>query len=155
MTETCHETAIVTAIAKPGYVRVKIERAEACHGCAARGACTTLGGQKSDLFLEVENTVQAEPGDSVRISLAESSVVTAAAVLYLLPAVGLVVGAFLGNSQAEVMQMPVDPAAALGAGVGLVVGLLGSRLISGRLSRNPQFVPTMVEVVSRGTRREQ
>jgi sigma-E factor negative regulatory protein RseC len=149
MSENCHEIGVVTAHGRPGYVRVKIERAEACHSCAAQGACATLGGQKADIVLEVANTEQALPGDSVRISLAESSVVTAAAVLYLLPALGLVLGAFAGNSHSAALGMSGDPAAALGAVVGLGLGLLTARLVSGRLSKNPRFVPQMVEIVAR------
>lgn len=152
MSENCHEIGLVTAYAGPGYVRVKIERAEACHSCAAQGACATLGGQRADIVLDVENTEQSLPGDAVRISLAESSVVTAAAVLYLLPALGLILGAFAGNSHSAALGMSGDPAAALGAGVGLGWGLLTARLVSVRLSKSPRFVPKMVEVVSRAPR---
>jgi sigma-E factor negative regulatory protein RseC len=150
MSDNCHEIGVVTGQGKPGHVRVKIERAEACHSCAARGACATLGGQKADLLLEVENTVDAQTGDAVRISLAESSVVTAAAVLYLLPAFGLVAGAFTMHVQAAPLGMTGDAPTALGAGIGLVVGLLVAKLISGRLSRSARFIPKLVEVVSRG-----
>ncbi|MCU0660927.1 MAG: SoxR reducing system RseC family protein [Myxococcota bacterium] len=152
MSENCQETGIVTAHGKPGYVRVKIERAEACHSCAARGACGALGGQKADLLLEVQNTVQAQIGDSVRISLAESSVVTAAAVLYVLPVLGLVAFAFAARSQAAAFGLTSDATTALGAGIGLAVGLLSTWLVSGKLSRSPRFIPKLVEVVSQGGR---
>jgi sigma-E factor negative regulatory protein RseC len=149
---TCHEEATVTGIATGGRVEVTVERGEACHSCAAQGACKTLGGQKRDLVLLVGNELDAAPGDRVRLTIAESAVVKASAVLYLLPALGLIAGAAAGWALAVRQGWPTDLPALIGAAVGLVVGLLAGRLVGGRLARQKAFVPQLTAITGRARR---
>ncbi|MDJ0765604.1 MAG: SoxR reducing system RseC family protein [Myxococcota bacterium] len=145
----CTEIALVTGIAPDGRAIVKIRRAEACHACAAKGACEALGGKTRDLELAVENTVNAKPGDAVVISMSEGSVIRASAVLYLLPALGLVTGAVVGWDQAEPLGMGSDPASMIGALGGLGLGLFLTRILSKKMSRSKRYMPRLTGIQTR------
>jgi sigma-E factor negative regulatory protein RseC len=149
MTTTCHEEATVTGEVPGGRVQVTVERGEACHSCAAKGACKALGGQTKDIVLVVDNDLDAGPGDRVRITMAESAVLKASLVLYLFPALGLIGGAAGGWALARVQAWASDPSAIVGALVGLVVGFAVSRLVGGRMSRNKAFSPRLTAITGR------
>jgi sigma-E factor negative regulatory protein RseC len=149
MATTCHEEAMVTGDAPGGRVQVTVERGEACHSCAAQGACKALGGQTRDIVLIVDNDLRAAPGDRVRLTMAESALVKASAVLYLLPALGLIGGAAGGWAVGQSLGWQADPPAIVGALAGLVVGLLLGRLLGGRMARNKTFVPRLTAITGR------
>ena len=149
--KVCNELGIVTALKPENRVLVRIGRAEACHSCASKGACTTLGGQTQDVFLEVENTLNVTVGDQVALTLSESSVLKASAVLYLMPALMLMAGAFVGVFLAQRFGWNKDSTALAGTGVGLVLGLLTSRLISNKLGKQASFIPQLTSVIGNGS----
>jgi sigma-E factor negative regulatory protein RseC len=150
MANSCEEVAVVTAMRPGGQVEVKVRRAEACHSCAAKGACTTLAGNTGDLILVVDNPVGAAPGDQVTLTLDEASVIKASAVLYLVPALGLVGGAVAGWLSFVSLGLARDPATALGALGGLGLGLMATRLLGNRMGRDDRYTPRLRSVVSPG-----
>jgi len=110
-----------------------------------------LGGQTQDVFLEVENTLNVTVGDQVALTLSESSVLKASAVLYLMPALMLMAGAFVGVFLAQRFGWNKDSTALAGTGVGLVLGLLTSRLISNKLGKQASFIPQLTSVIGNGS----
>jgi sigma-E factor negative regulatory protein RseC len=145
----CRETALVKRIVEGGKVEVVIERAEACGSCAARGACQTLGGKTSDLILTVENRLGAEPGDQVVMTLSETSVVAASAVVYLLPTLCLIAGAIAGWKLASTLAFEKDPLSIIGAALGLVLGLWMAHLLGRRMGSNPRYIPKLEAIRKR------
>lgn len=149
MATTCHEEATVTGDAPGGRIQVTVERGEACHACQARGACQALGGQTRDIVLLVDNDLDANPGDRVRITMAETAVIKASLVLYLFPALGLIGGAAAGFAVGESLELPTDPSAIFGALGGLILGFLVSWLMGSRMSRNKAFTPRLTAITGR------
>jgi sigma-E factor negative regulatory protein RseC len=135
--------------APDGRALVTIRRAEACHSCAAAGACQALGGQTKDVVLVVENHLGAKVGDQVTLSMAESSVLKASAVLYLLPACGLIAGAIVGWKLSVPMGWGGDPASIMGSTLGLGLGLYLARVLSRKMTRSTRYVPNLTAIVSR------
>ena len=146
---SCQETGSVTGLGPENRVFVTVKRSEACRSCSAHGACTALGGQTKDLVLTVENTIGAEPGDQVSISLSEASVVKASFVLYLIPAVGLIAGALTGRLFAPELGWSDDPASIAGSAAGLAGGLLITRMLGKRMSRSGRYMPKLVAIIGR------
>jgi sigma-E factor negative regulatory protein RseC len=147
MSYSCQETAFVTGLSPDGRAVVKVRRAEACQACSAKGACTALGGKTQDMVLVVDNTIGAKPGDSVILTLSEANFIKASAVLYLVPALGLVGGALAGSSFSTELGLKSDPASILGSLAGLVLGLLLTKLLSGKMSNNPKYIPRLTSIV--------
>jgi sigma-E factor negative regulatory protein RseC len=145
MSATCSEVAEVTGRTKDGRLTVLIRRAEACHSCQAVGACQALGGKTEDVVLVVDdNGTGAEPGDRVALAMAESSVIKASAVLYLLPALGLIGGAVVAGPLGASGGIGEDPAAIVGSALGLGLGLLVAKLVAARLSGTPEYTPRIL-----------
>jgi sigma-E factor negative regulatory protein RseC len=140
------ETGTVVETAD-GAALVLVERSAACHGCAAQGVCHTLGGG-SDARVTVRNDLDARAGDVVELSIKESSLVGASFIVYMVPVAGLFAVAALAGWLAP-LWWGWDPEAssAVGAVVGLVLSLLGIRLLHPVLDRHEALKPSITRIV--------
>ena len=101
-----------------------------CHevgGCGSNLINESLRPQKLNIY-RLPNRIDAKVGDAVMISVPEGAVLRAALLAYLLPLLFLIVGAALGTAAGS------DRDALIGAGAGLVGGLLVLRLVQARLA---------------------
>ncbi len=137
---------MVSGVLPGNRIQVTVQRSEACHSCSAKGACQTLGGQTGDLLLALDNSVNADLGDQVRITIEESALVKASLVLYLVPALGLVGGAIGGSAIAAWMGWDNDGTALMGSLIGLVVGLFMSWAMGKRMATGKTFIPRLTGV---------
>ena len=149
MSVLCHEEGMVSGVLPGNRVKVTVQRSEACHSCSAKGACQTLGGQTADLALILDNTVNAEPGDQVRITIEESALVKASLVLYLIPALCLVGGALVGSLLAGKTGGDSNSTALVGSLVGLVLGLFMSWAMGKRMASGKTFIPRLTAVTKK------
>ncbi len=147
MSTSCSGTGIVERILPDGRASVRVSRAEACSSCESVGACQALGGQTKDHLLVLANPHGARPGQTVTLRLPESSVLKASAMLYGLPALTLVGFAGAGYALAPSLGWGVDPTAALGAGLGLTVGILGVWILNKALGGRDTYLPTIGGIV--------
>lgn len=85
--------------ASPQTAVVLVERSSACDHCRSRGACEVLSGRTTRI--EVENELGAKEGDHVEITIPAASVLKLSFLVYLIPVVALVAGAYAGNVWAE------------------------------------------------------
>ena len=134
------ETAKVVSTSH-GRAKVAITRSEACGSCPAKSMCSTASGNIN--VLEVRNPVEAKPGEKVIVELQPEALVRATALLYLLPAAAMVVGATAGWLQAG-----TD----LGSMFGALAGLAAASCFlfwHGRKEK-PAKGPTISKVLSPG-----
>jgi len=106
-----------------GLAQIGLERDAGCSGCASRVSCASGGAALQVIVMPVPEHTQL--GDRVSVSIPASSIALAALLGYLLPPVCLLLGAVAAAS-----CYAGDLAAVLGAGLGLLAGLLLARLIS-------------------------
>jgi len=106
-----------------GLAKISLARQAGCSGCGSRGSCAS--GSAAEQVVLMPMSERARLGDQVTVSMPASSVALAALLGYLLPPVCLLLGAVGAASVYE-----GDLAAVLGAGFGLVAGLLLARLIA-------------------------
>lgn len=149
MSTLCREVGTVLNLTERGEAVVQVKRAEACQACAARGACQTLGGSVRDFDVVVENRLGAGPGDRVVLSLSEASLVTASAVLYLLPAFLLVLGALGGAFFGPALGFETDPSSIVGSLLGLATGLGVAKLVGNQIGNNKRYVPELTSIERR------
>lgn len=98
-------------------------------GC---GRCHEAGGCRSGLFSQIfrpgprqfrmANSIGAAPGDRVVVRVAEGATLRAALLVYLVPVVFLLAGAFVGTALGE-GSAGSDAAAVVGALLGLAGGV--------------------------------
>lgn len=102
---------------------VMLERKVACGICGQKRGCGNatwgklLGHQTSGF--DVENPIGAKVGDSVIVAIEERALLSSIAYMYVLPLLGMVIGALIVNSL-EVHELYVF----IGAMLGLVLSLL-------------------------------
>lgn len=130
------EQAIVVA-ADGDHVWLEIKRRSSCGACAATGVCGTslLGKWLSRRRLEVRamNPIGARAGDWVVVGLADDVLSHASLVVYLMPLLGLILGAGAGQG------LGGEPAAVLGGGVGFCSGLMGVARFAERRQGDPAY----------------
>ena len=78
---------------RPGRAVVRIKRGEECEGCHA----CTFWDKGGDMVAEVENSLGASPGDTVRIQTGSQSKIKAAFLLYLFPLLMMFLGILGGQ----------------------------------------------------------
>jgi sigma-E factor negative regulatory protein RseC len=144
---------IVTGVDAEGWACVLTDRKGGCGGCHSDhgGSCQScLSGSNTKFESHASNPVGARTGDVVRISIRSQDLFKGAAVLYIMPAVALLVGALAGGWLAGRIGWQITSGNVLGAIAGIVAAVLflvaldRSRLVKNRLS------PTVVEILASG-----
>lgn len=125
------------------HARVEMQRTTQCEQC---GMCLQSGDDQI-LFLDVENTVDAHPGDSVRIALTGGSVLAASFWVYGMPLVGLVGGAFIGVQSIRFIHGSASFLPAIGAFIGMCMGVAASMLIDRKAQKTGKYKPQIIEVI--------
>ena len=111
-----------------GEALVQTERGSACGGCNARAGCGTsllaqVFGHKP-ARLRVANPIAAEPGERVIVGLSERGLVRASVLLYVLPLLGLLLGALAGELAVQRLGLGGGETLSILAGLlGLTAGL--------------------------------
>lgn len=99
---------------------IRIQKGSACAHCESRGACLVTSNKEA--LLEVKNDLQAHVGDQVELSVPERALVKLSLLVYLLPIIALVIGAFAGGAWAESIR--IDPTLASILGGAFAMGVV-------------------------------
>jgi len=139
------ETGTVSRVAE-GIAWVTTTRSEACEACAARDSCHSLGGGK-EMEVEALNPVHARIGDRVVIFFHTASLLKASFLIYVLPIVGMMVGAVIGQRIALEYGWPESAISALAAfaAFGAVFALV--RAAGNRMAQKSAYRPKIIRVV--------
>lgn len=119
------EEAVVAGIDN-GKIWVEKPRQSACSAC--QKPCAT--GQVADYLggttvrLAVDSALELHTGDRVMVGVPEDALVKGYLAIYLLPLLGLFIGAILGKAVGISLSFSTDLAAAVGGGLGLAATLL-------------------------------
>jgi len=118
--------------------KVRTKRSEACASCAAGSLCHAFGEKHNEV--EVENTLDAKPGQEVLLLMSSTSLVGASLTVYLVPLFFVLGFAVLGYHLAEwTNSLSQDTGLLIGVGVGLLLSFFVNRKLSDRLSRREAF----------------
>jgi sigma-E factor negative regulatory protein RseC len=138
------EPATIVSVAR-GEVWVRCDAQQGCPRCAEGRGCGggLLGGLLRDRLRLVRAVGDADglaAGDRVVIGLAETSLVKAAATMYLVPLAGIVLGALLARGLAGTG----DAVAMTGGVLGFLVALALVRRYGASRGSDPSFHPRIL-----------
>jgi len=140
---------IVTSEGSQGWARVVTDRKGGCGGCHSSPSGCRSCLTSSKMESRATNDVGARNGDVVKLTLPSSAVFKGAALLYLLPIIALLAGAFAGLWVGGLWGWPDGSGAVVGSLIGL--GLSVWAVI--RLGRSPllmrQMTPSITGIVQR------
>ena len=132
-----------------GLAQVESTQSEACASCGAKGACYAMGGEKTRVVTAL-NEAGAQVGDKVLLTMPRKAVLGASFLAYMVPVLGLILGATLGNSLAPNWGWDAQTGAVvLGLG-GLAGSWLLVSLIAKKLAKKSNFTVRIVRVLEKG-----
>lgn len=139
---------IVIKTESSNFAQVITDRKGACGGCQStpHGCHSCLASSK--MVSRVANPVGAEPGDLVKVHLSSANLFAGAAILYLLPILGLLLGAFMGAWASTAYGLTELFGSIGGAAAGLCLGYVS---VIG-LDRSPRIrrriMPTITAILT-------
>lgn len=143
------QIGIITGIDPGGWATVLSDRREGCGGChSGHESHHSLTGSKFES--RATNTLGAQPGDLVKISLNSSSFFKGVALIYLLPIAALMIGALSGAWGAGHIGWQQSTGAVLGAIAGVGIAILTLIRLNRSQSALRSLSPTIVEILSPG-----
>lgn len=125
---------------------VLCKRNSACEHCASSGACQ-IGDDSESMLVEALNQVGAQTGDRVKIVTSTRHFLQSSFILYIVPIIGLLIGALFGQAIGELTAVNIDPS--------LLSALLGAAFLAGsflcikigtRALKREIFMPRIVEI---------
>jgi len=145
------EEGLIASIDDKGWAEVVTKRRDACGDCGAGHRCTAFAGS-SKMLIKALNRAGANEGDHVVIDLASGGVIQSAAILYVIPVLGLIFGAVIGSTLDPGWPFKGTDASMLFTFLGLAFGFLVTVLISRHLSKKRQFTPVITRILKAGAR---
>ena len=125
---------------------VKVQRNSACAHCESKGMCQVEN--EKEMVVEVENVLGGKPGDQVEIMIPTGAYIKISLMVYMLPVLAFIFGAFMGDSLANKLSLnPSLTAIIVGIGLMAIFFYLLKRLdkvISGKKNYMPHMTRLLV-----------
>ena len=128
-----------------GWAWVKTKRSSACSSCGSRHHCLTQGADQ--MLVKAQNTAQAKKGDEVELYLSTKTKLKGTAIVYLLPVVGIFVGAFAANPLSNALGLNPSLGMAVFTLTGLVMAVFLMRYLANRMDSNQALTPLVKRVI--------
>lgn len=110
---------------------------EACRTCKA--GCLLMSSENGRRVLQAHNPVHAQVGDSVHVKISPVSSAGSAAILFLFPLLGMIVGYVVGQALTG-----TQAGGMAGTGIALLLAFIGVRFLDRMLSRRRGYEPVIL-----------
>ena len=127
--------------ANGNLAKVKAARHGDCENC---GACP---GDNA-IMMDVQNTISAKPGQRVAFVVHNTSMVTAAFVVYVLPIVIAAAGTAIGWFMANGFGLPLAPLQVGGGIIGFCLSLIIVKLYDKVMKKDTKSLPVITKIFS-------
>lgn len=138
------ESGIVIAVSE-GLAEVETIRTSSCTACQAKSACghhaIAKVSSSNRMRMMVRDSFATEVGQEVLVGIPEDTLLKASVWMYLVPLLGLVLGAVLPGLINDSAGL-----AAIGAIIGLAGGLWFARQASLKHVNDPDFQPKILSI---------
>lgn len=125
---------------------VQCVKNSSCQHCPSAGSCN-MGSDGESMVVEAYNKAGGQVDDRVKVVTSTRKFLQSSFLLYIVPIIGLLVGAGIGQAVGEGLSGRVDPSllSALLGTLFLVLTFLAIRYFTRKLKRE-KFMPTIVEI---------
>jgi sigma-E factor negative regulatory protein RseC len=127
---------------------VRIQKRSACDHCESKGSCSI---SNRDMLIEVPNDLQAGVGDHVEVSVPEGTLLKLSAIVYLLPVMALLAGAFLGSLLGNALKMNSSLTAIILGGGFMAIAFFCLILIDRKKKAGNRYYPRMTRILVNAT----
>jgi sigma-E factor negative regulatory protein RseC len=125
--------------------KLKMQRHSACASC---GKCATTS-EKKDIVVEVDNAIGAQVGDKVKVNMETVNVLKAAAIVYTVPLIALLIGTIATYFILNLSKINVDVEVVSGSvGIGLMLlSFVVLKLNDSKFRESREYIPVVTEVL--------
>jgi sigma-E factor negative regulatory protein RseC len=123
---------------------IKTVMPRACEACGASDGCEVLQS-KEDLNFTVANTLNVHEGDRVLVGLQTGSLFFLTFVLYILPILFLIAGAFIGNAVASFLAVDKMLSSMAAAGFSFALSLFLLKRMNDTVAGKWKHRPVLVK----------
>ncbi|HEY5672470.1 MAG TPA: SoxR reducing system RseC family protein [Malonomonas sp.] len=121
----------------------------ACEHCPSSGACQ-IGDDSETMLVEAFNQIGAKISDRVKVVTSTKHFLQSSFILYIVPIIGLLIGALIGQAIAEMTEVNLDPSLLSAIlGVAFLAGTFLCIRIGTRAVKREIFMPRIVEIQAR------
>ena len=138
------ERGIVEKV-EPGWAWVKTKRSSACSSCGSRHHCLTQGSDQ--MVVKAQNSAQAKKGDEVELYLSTKTKLKSTAIVYLIPVLGIFVGAFSAEPLSKALGLNPSLAMVVFTLTGLVSAIFLMRYLANRMAAKQALIPLVKRVI--------
>ncbi len=142
-------TGIVIRILADRKADVVANKQGDCGSCSSASSCHTSKTAKKMTTAAI-NPVGAEPGDIVALDVSTGNLLKGMAIIYLLPVMGLLIGAIFGANIKASVSMTETGSALLFGGIGLALGFGLVITLSKLLAANDAYTPVISRIIRKG-----
>jgi sigma-E factor negative regulatory protein RseC len=138
------EEGVVIEQLRDNHARVKIRKSSSCDTCSHKGFCNPF--DRDSMIILAANPLNAEAGQKVRMAFKVEKERKAITILYIIPVIGLLVGAFVGDALDPFGNR--DASAAFFSILFVVITFFGIRYYSyRRYECDVSYKPTVIEIL--------
>ena len=126
---------------------VRIKKSSACATCESRGDCAVDSGKS--MVVEVANDLGGGEGDHVELSVPSGAFLKLSLLVYILPVLALMAGAFAGGAFAGVLHVPLSLASVIGGFLVMGITFYALKRFDRSLRARSEFRPRMTRILFR------
>lgn len=145
------EEGLVFRTTADGWAEIITKRKDACADCGAAHCCRFFDSG-SQMLSKALNRAGAGVGDRVMVSLKTVTMTKSAALIYMIPTTGIILGAVLGSLVGGRLAIRETAATVLMALMGLGLGFALTVLFSQRMSNRGELTPIITRIIQKKSR---
>ena len=123
---------------------IRIQQTSACASCKSRGSCNV---SNREMLVEVINNLHAKEGDLVELSVPEGAVLKLSLLVYFMPILALIIGAFAGAAVAGSLRVDSTLASILGGVLCMGIAFYGLRRFEQAKRSGDKYYPRMTRIL--------
>lgn len=126
--------------------KVVLKKKGACEGCAVKGTCEPT---ENGMEIEAMNTVNAQPGQTVRVNIGAYTYLKSSMIAYGMPLVFFIAGAIFGKNAGEkyFANLNSDLVAAIAGFAALAISILFIKMFLSRADSKKKYRPYIEEII--------
>lgn len=127
---------------------VHVQQTSACAHCKSKASCDV---SKRAMLIEVANNLGAKEGDFVELSVPEGTVLKLSFMIYMMPIIALIIGAFVGWAVAGSFNIDTTFASILGGSLCVGLSFYILKRINRKAESEEKYFPHMIRILPNAT----
>lgn len=130
------------------FAKVEAKRNPSCEGCMNKGICEPASD--SSMIVEAVNLINAKVGDRVNFEIDAGILLKSTFIIYILPVIFLLSGAFIGGELAEILSQSgkKEALSVVGGSIFFIIGIILLILLNKYFSRKKGYKPVIRVILS-------